>query len=219
MERGPCQGPRWSLQRAGRHRRVQEVLITQSSVRSAFSQPAAAAEGDQSKQPADCCYSNWNMGTPWKWADVTASVGKGHICWFIKIRIWAQGLFIGVRRIKVNKKQGEGNINNNIKDTSIHEHLHLLSFSPWSCSSPCGWPSFVSAAARALLLCGTPGQIRSGSYWSDVCWPHVQHKVDGPGRPGKHETYRCEAKKKQHITVRTFLWQEYMIHGKFSQEK
>lgn len=34
---------------SGRHRRVQEVLITQSSVRSAFSQPAAAAERDTVK--------------------------------------------------------------------------------------------------------------------------------------------------------------------------
>lgn len=42
-------------------------------------------------------------------------------------------------------------------------HLHLLSFSPWSCSSLGGWPSSVSVVARALSLYDTPGQIHSGS--------------------------------------------------------
>lgn len=73
-------------------------------------------------------------------------------------------------------------------------HLHLLSFSPWSCSSLGGWPSSVSVAARALLLCDTPGQIHSGSCWSSVCWPHVLHISDGPGTTERHEICRCVEK-------------------------
>lgn len=73
-------------------------------------------------------------------------------------------LLAELRKSKVNKDE-------NVETEKAHvwlivcdgEHLHLLSFFPWSCSSLGGWPSSVSAVARALSWCDTPGQIHSGS--------------------------------------------------------
>lgn len=97
------------------------------------------------------------------------SVRNGHVSCFNQIKdiTSVEGLLVLFHRIgKVQSKQKRESGNGESVHVTLargEEHLHLLSFSPWSCSSLCGWPSSVSVVARALLLCDTPGQIHSRS--------------------------------------------------------
>lgn len=67
--------------------------------------------------------------------------------------------------------------------TNVSEGWDSLPWSscPGSCSSPGGWPSSVSAAARARVWSGTPGRTRSRSCWSGARSPRVLRRRGSPG--------------------------------------
>lgn len=93
-------------------------------------------------------------GLVWRFNQITnISSVKG---WFV--------LFHRIEKVLTKQRQESGNGESVCVTVACGEdHLHLLSFFPWSCSSPGGWPSSVSVVAHALSSCDTPGQIHSGS--------------------------------------------------------
>lgn len=123
-----------------------------------------------------------------------------------------------MRQIKLNKKQGVGNNNNFKKETGTYKSTYICyHFPPGLVPLPVVGP-LLFLLQHALPCCA----VLQGKFAQDLAeamYADLTYGINWMAQEDQKSMKPTDVRQKQHITVRTFPWQEYMIHGEFSLEK